>query len=140
MSPAEREQFLADVRVGVLTIERPGRAPLATPVWYQYRPGGEVQIMTGSDSVKARLLEAAGRASLCAQREQLPYAYVTVEGPVTLAESTDELKLDIASRYLGGEGGRAYVDGSPGDDLAITLTPAVWYSTDFAKFELATDR
>jgi Pyridoxamine 5'-phosphate oxidase len=136
MSPAEREQFLADVRVGVLTIERPGRAPLATPVWYQYRPGGVVEIMTGGDSQKTRLLEAVGRASLCAQREQLPYAYVTVEGPVTLGASTYDLKLDIATRYLGVDAGRAYVDGSPGDDVAIALTPTVWYSADFAKFEL----
>ena len=32
MSVAEREAFLADVHVGILAIERPGRGPLALPI------------------------------------------------------------------------------------------------------------
>jgi len=39
MTPQEREAFLADVHVGVLAIEEPGRGPLALPVWYVYRDG-----------------------------------------------------------------------------------------------------
>jgi nitroimidazol reductase NimA-like FMN-containing flavoprotein (pyridoxamine 5'-phosphate oxidase superfamily) len=43
MDHAEREAFLADVHVGVLTVVAgAGRGPLATPVWYSYRPGGPV--------------------------------------------------------------------------------------------------
>ena len=40
MSKDEREAFLADVHVGVLIVERADSAPLASPVWYRYRPGG----------------------------------------------------------------------------------------------------
>ena len=44
MSAEERETFLSDPHLGVFAIERAGRAPLAVPVWYDYRPGGEVLV------------------------------------------------------------------------------------------------
>ena len=39
MSAAEREEFLAAVRIGVLSaaVSEPGRT-LAVPVWYSYQP------------------------------------------------------------------------------------------------------
>ncbi|HAS08990.1 MAG TPA: pyridoxamine 5'-phosphate oxidase, partial [Acidimicrobiaceae bacterium] len=46
MTVEEREQFLADVHVGVLAVERPDGPPLAVPVWYDYRPGGELWVLT----------------------------------------------------------------------------------------------
>jgi nitroimidazol reductase NimA-like FMN-containing flavoprotein (pyridoxamine 5'-phosphate oxidase superfamily) len=41
MTREERESFLTEVHVGVLAVEHAGRAPLAVPVWYDYRPGGD---------------------------------------------------------------------------------------------------
>lgn len=42
MSAAEREEFLADVHVGVLSAALgPGGQTLAVPVWYGYQPGGQ---------------------------------------------------------------------------------------------------
>src|SRR5579863_6924613 len=65
MSQAEREEFLAGVHVGVLTVAaRTGRAPLAIPVWYGYSPGGLVSVPTGQATQKARAIAAAGRFSL----------------------------------------------------------------------------
>ena len=57
--PADvREAFVADPRVGVLSIAREaGAPPLSTPVWYLYEPGGKVIINIGRDSEKARLLD-----------------------------------------------------------------------------------
>ena len=72
MSTTERESFLADLHVGVLAVERADGPPLVTPVWYRYQPGAEVELSTDASSVKGRLLAAAGRATLCAQREELP--------------------------------------------------------------------
>ena len=43
MSIPEREAFLADLHVGILSIARDGKGPLALPVWYRYRDG-EVSI------------------------------------------------------------------------------------------------
>ena len=49
MSVEEREQFLADVHVGVLAVERPDGPPLAVPVWYDYRPSDELWILTSDN-------------------------------------------------------------------------------------------
>ncbi len=137
MSKDEREAFLAEVHIGILAVERDDGPPLATPVWYRYRPGGIVELSTEGSSVKARLLTGAGRGSLCVQREQMPYAYVTVEGPVTIGQATRELRTDIAVRYLGAEMGSAYVGSTPdGDDTLVQLVPERWRTADFAKLEL----
>lgn len=83
MSGREREEFLADVHVGVISIERVDGVPLTVPIWYGYEPGGLVWIITGADSRKGRLLNAARRFSLCVQTEEPPfYRYVSVEGPI----------------------------------------------------------
>jgi nitroimidazol reductase NimA-like FMN-containing flavoprotein (pyridoxamine 5'-phosphate oxidase superfamily) len=54
MSAAEREEFLAGVRVGVLSAAagQSGRT-LAVPIWYSYRPGGLLTVLTGRRSRKA---------------------------------------------------------------------------------------
>jgi PPOX class probable F420-dependent enzyme len=137
MSRQEREDFLAALHVGVLAVERPDGPPLVTPIWYRYTPGGAVEFITGSSSDKAQLLEQAGHASMCAQREELPYAYVTVDGPVEIEASDRSTRVDIATRYLGTEMGTAYVDGSPdADDIVVRLRPARWRTSDFAKFDV----
>jgi PPOX class probable F420-dependent enzyme len=133
MTEDERQAFLADLHVGVLAVERVDGPPLAVPVWYRYAPGGDVEVSTERDSVKGRLLQAAGRASLCVQNEVLPYAYVSVEGPVSFDEAARDVRIDIATRYMGEEMGRAYVEGTSGDDLLIRLTPQRWFSVDYAK-------
>ena len=90
MSRAEREEFLAGLHVGVLSVASPdGRGPLAAPVWYTSQPGGTVNVSTGRGTRKALAVEAAGRVSLCAQDERPPYKYVTVEGPVVMEDATD---------------------------------------------------
>jgi len=73
MTRAEREAFLADLHVGVLSLPEPGRGPLTVPIWYAYDPGGELRIVTGRDSRKGRLLAGAERVSLCAQTEAPPW-------------------------------------------------------------------
>ena len=55
MTKQEREEFLAGVHVGIISITEDGRAPLAVPVWYAYEPGKDLRITTGSGSRKGRL-------------------------------------------------------------------------------------
>src|SRR6185436_14818190 len=69
MSKSEREAFLAETRVAVISIGEGGRGPLTVPVWYHYEPGGVVRFITGGESKKARLMRASGRVSLCVQTE-----------------------------------------------------------------------
>ena len=69
-------------------------------------------IITGAESLKGRLLNAARRFSLCAQTEEPPfYKYVSVEGPI-VDVAPAELEADrrpLAHRYFGPELGDAYV-------------------------------
>lgn len=136
MTKAEREAFLADVRVAVLAVNGEG-APSLTPIWYSYEPGGDVLISTSGASPKTALLRAAGRASLCVQTEAAPYKYVVVEGPVTIEEGTDSAwRRSLAHRYLGQELGDAYTEATVDSEsgaVTVRLTPERWRTTDYAK-------
>jgi PPOX class probable F420-dependent enzyme len=135
MTREERQQFLAGVHVGVLSVAAPdGAGPLTVPVWYSYQPGGPVNVITGSGTRKASAIRAAGRFSLCAQDERPPYKYVTVEGPVAIEEASHDERLDLARRYLGSEGGDAYVSANPtGGQIVCRMTPEHWLSVDYSK-------
>lgn len=137
MSIEEREAFLAGPHVGVLAVERPDGPPLAVPIWYGYEPGGDVWALIDADSVKGRLLQSAGRASLCAQSEKAPsYAYVSVEGPCTIGGAVDREThvRALAHRYLGEELGEIYLKSTEGaEPVLLTLRPERWFSVDYAK-------
>ncbi len=89
MTKAEREDFLADVHVGIISITEGDRGPLTVPIWYAYDPGGELHFVTERTSRKGRLLEQVARFSLCAQTDAPPYKYVSVEGPIVAIETAD---------------------------------------------------
>jgi len=135
MTREEREQFLGGVHVGVLSVASvDGGGPLAVPVWYSYQPGGTVNVITGESTRKAAAIRAAGRFSLCAQDERPPYKYVTVEGPVTIEEASHDERLALARRYLGPEGGDAYVSANPtGGQVVFRMTPEHWLTVDYSK-------
>jgi PPOX class probable F420-dependent enzyme len=135
MSREEREQFLAGVHVAVLSVaSADGAGPLAIPVWYAYQPGGTVDVITGSGTRKAAAIRAAGRFSLCAQDERPPYKYVTVEGPVTTQEAGHDERLDLARRYLGPDGGDAYVAANPTrGQVVFRMSPEHWLTVDYSK-------
>ena len=137
MSAQEREQFLAGLHVGVLSVAAgEGRGPLAVPVWYDYQPGGQVNVITGRSSRKGQAIAAAGRMSLCAQDENPPYRYVSVEGPVVIEELDLDERLAMARRYLGPEAGDRYVASNPdpaGENVMILMTPERWLSVDYGK-------
>ena len=133
---SERQQFLAAVHVGVLSVAATdGRPPASVPIWYGYAPGGSILVNTGAGSRKARLIEQAGAVTLVAQREEPPYQYVVVEG--TVVETTKPTPLDvreeIAIRYLGEELGRAFVKGLEGQESVLfTIRPDRWITADFS--------
>ncbi|MFQ5556516.1 MAG: pyridoxamine 5'-phosphate oxidase family protein [Acidimicrobiales bacterium] len=135
MSRAERQEFLAGLHVGVIAVTAGDRS-LAVPIWYDYEPGGDVWIITGPTTIKGRALEETRRYSLCAQTEEPPYKYVTVEGPVTAIEQcpTDSMRA-MARRYLGPEMGDAYAEAAAesGDSRVYRMTPEGWYTVDYSK-------
>jgi nitroimidazol reductase NimA-like FMN-containing flavoprotein (pyridoxamine 5'-phosphate oxidase superfamily) len=136
MTTDEREQFLADLHVGVIAIERADGPPLAVPIWYDYRPGGDLWVLTTADSVKGRLLQAANRFSLVAQVEEPPfYKYVSVEGPIVSVRAADveEDSRPMAHRYFGPDMGDTYVDSTEDQALKFTMRPERWWSVDYSK-------
>ena len=142
MSRAEREAFLADLHVAVISIAQAGRGPLAVPIWYDYEPGGEAWILTGRTSRKGRLLETSGRFSLCVQSEAPPYRYVSVEGPIVSSGPADVEKhlRPMARRYLGVEAGDGYVAATVGgeaggeaDSVVVRMLPERWLTVDYRK-------
>jgi nitroimidazol reductase NimA-like FMN-containing flavoprotein (pyridoxamine 5'-phosphate oxidase superfamily) len=135
MSKAEREAFLADVHVGVLAIDEPGRGPCALPVWYSY-DDGVVTVSMDRTSLKGRLIESTGRATLTVQTETAPYQYVSVEGPTVMEASPGAtLTLALATRYLGAELGQWYADENEptADTVQLRITPEHWRTFDFNK-------
>lgn len=140
MSTAEREAFLADVHVAVISIPEPGRGGLVIPIWYDYAPGGPLWFVTDAASRKARLLERAGCLGICVQTETPPYRYVSVEGTVRSIEPAD-LERDtrpLAHRYLGREVGDRYIEATRGEggdvgSVVVRIDLRRWLSVDYGK-------
>ncbi len=135
LSHEEREKFLAEPHIAALAVDAgEGRAPLTVPIWYQYEPGGDVWIMTGLDSRKNRLIQAAGRFTLMVDRLEPTIRYVSVEGPVveTVAATEEDLR-EISARYLPPEkvdGYVAYASADHGEQVIVRMRPERWVSSD----------
>lgn len=104
LTPAERDAFLAEPHVAVLTVAAPDRPPLTVPVFYAYRDG-LISFFTGTEGRKARktrLLADTGAFSLCVQRPEPPYTYVTAECTVVRTEREPSVEdvVAVAARYM----------------------------------------
>ena len=55
MSPAEREAFLAETHVAIVSIAEAGRGPLAIPVWYRTEAEWRRPFTTGSSHTRLEL-------------------------------------------------------------------------------------
>ena len=141
LTAQEREAFLAEPHVAVLSVAQgDGRPPHATPVWYAYRPGGDLTFFTGTQGRKSRKAELVERAvvlSLTVQREAFPYRYVTVEGTVVRTDRPPaaEQVLAVVRRYLPEEAAQAFAAAELGDPASefvlFTVRPDRWMSFDF---------
>ncbi|WP_174523733.1 pyridoxamine 5'-phosphate oxidase family protein [Mycolicibacterium novocastrense] len=134
MTTDEREKFLSDVHVGVIAVERRDRAPLSVPIWYGYKPGGDVLLWTEASSLKHRLIKEAGRFSITAQDEAPPYRYVTAEGDVTAIDPAEDADVrELAIRYLGEKEGNAFADQNlTPTSVVIRMRPKRWLSFDYS--------
>jgi hypothetical protein len=139
MSVEERETFLSQPWIAVISIPEPERGPLTVPVWYLYEPGGDLRFWTGKKTNKARLLQAAGRISVCVQDPHPPYKYVSIEGPISIEPVQFERDVrPLALRYFGAEMGENYlasIGGAAGvaEDILVRVKPERWLSVDYSK-------
>ena len=136
MSKTEREAYLSELHVGVISIEIPDEAPLSAPIWYDYNPAKGLWILTGPTSKKAKALDAAGRFTLVAQNEQAPlYKYVSVSGPITeVRPCTSAEHLAMAMRYFDEATAKAYASSfEEGSSNYYLMQPEQWLTLDYSK-------
>ncbi len=143
MTQEERNNFLTEVHIGVLSINNDERGPLSIPIWYMYTPDEDLYMTTGVETRKGKLLKKATRVGFCVQSETPPYKYISMEGPITVEEisleKNREYTLPLAHHYLGVEEGNAYVDAMESTVFAhsgpilVRFQPEHWLSFDGSK-------
>ena len=127
MTDLEVKEFLkAGTRTGKLaTVRKDGRSHIA-PIWFDL-DGDELVFTTWHESVKAKNMEHEPRVSLCVDEESPPYAFVVVEGTVSMADEPSELVYwarRIAARYMGEGLAEAYGKrNSVEGELLVRLRP-----------------
>lgn len=104
MTRQEALDFLSDgTRTGKIATVREDGSPHVVPIWFII-DNGDIVFTTWHESVKLRNLATNSRAALVADLEEPPYAYVSVEGRVTISDDLHELKsyaTRIGGRYMG---------------------------------------
>jgi PPOX class probable F420-dependent enzyme len=127
MSDTEAYAFLSEGRrTGkVATVRADGR-PHVVPIWFVV-DGTDLLFMTGTDTVKGKSLARDPRVALTVDLEEPPYAFVTVEGTVTLSDDTAAMlphSIAIGVRYMGHDRGAEFGrrNAVPGE-LLVRLTP-----------------
>jgi PPOX class probable F420-dependent enzyme len=120
--------------VAVLATYRRDGSVLLSPVWHEWRDGGfNVQVYSGD--VKVRHLRRDPRASIVVCDHGPPYRGLELRTEARLGdEDAQAMMLRIASRYLGLQAGRRYVETTGGgeDVLVVRLEPGELRAWDFA--------
>ena len=145
LSPTDRDAFLSEPHVGVLSVASDdGRPPLTVPVWYAYE-NGLITFFTGTDGRKARktrLIRRAGALSFCVQKPDFPYRYATAECTVVGAERKPPVDkvVAITTRYLPADAARGMADAQlshpAGTFMLFTARPDRWSSLDVDEGEI----
>jgi PPOX class probable F420-dependent enzyme len=100
MTDAERDGFLRETRLGMLSTLAEDGAPVTVPVWFEW-DGRVVRMFAGATSGKIRRLQRDPRASLVAtNRVGEPEAWVAFDGRIEIsADGAIELAERLADRY-----------------------------------------
>ncbi len=111
MTKAEYQQFVTQgTRTGKLaTVCKDGR-PHVAPIWFDL-DGDTLVFTTWHKSVKAANMRRDPRVTICVDEEVPPYAFVMLEGCVTIDEDADQRAYwakRIAARYMGADLAEAY--------------------------------
>jgi PPOX class probable F420-dependent enzyme len=103
MTHEEAKTFLAHgQRTGKLATVRADGRPHVAPVWFIV-DGDDLVFMTGAATLKGKALRRDPRVALVVDLERPPYAFVLVEGSVTISTNLAEmlpLSIAIAERYV----------------------------------------
>jgi len=97
-----RDVFLADLRLGILSMLRPSGDPWAAPLWYGW-DGKQLEMFSERRSVQVRSLERDPRACLLVTNiPPEPARWVTLEGRIQIRpEFGQDTAERLTRRYLG---------------------------------------
>jgi PPOX class probable F420-dependent enzyme len=127
MTPSEYRSFLTDrPRTAKLATVRADGRPHVAPIWFAL-DGDDLIFTTWHTSVKAVNMQRDARVSLCVDDEAPPFAFVVIEGTVTLSGDPEQLRswaAQIGGRYMGADQAEAYGqrNGVEGE-LLVRVTP-----------------
>ncbi|MCB0209686.1 MAG: PPOX class F420-dependent oxidoreductase [Anaerolineae bacterium] len=127
MTKEEITEFLTEMprTAKIATVREDGR-PHVAPIWFEL-DGDTFVFTTWHESIKAANMTRDGRISLCIDDEVPPFAYVIIEGEVSISEDPDELRhwaTQIAGRYMGPNLAEAYGKrNSVKGELLVRVTP-----------------
>ena len=106
MTEDETRAFLLEgTRTGKLAWVSKDGNPHVAPIWFLL-DGEDIIFMTETNGGKGRALARTGRASLVVDLEEPPYAFVKVDGSVTVTEHDPDLlewATKIGGRYMGAD-------------------------------------
>ena len=121
---SDQRAFLDQSNVAILATTGPGSRAHAMPVWYIYE-SGQIILGAGANSQKRRNIDRNGQATLVIDRREPPYYALMVQGKAEIGPgASPETRLRIATRYLGEQRAREYVEETAGgDSITIRLTP-----------------
>lgn len=125
MEPTSAQRaYLEQTNVAILATTGPGSRAHAMPVWYVYEDG-QIIVGAGANSQKRHNIDRNGQATLVIDRREPPYHALMVQGTAEVGPAApSELRLKIATRYLGERRGREYVEETAGgDSITIRITP-----------------
>lgn len=119
--PRVRDFLSAGTRTGKVAWVASNGAPHVAPIWFVL-DGDDIVINTGADTGKGKALARQGRASMVVDEEAPPYAFVKVDGPVSLSDDLDEVRrfaTIIGGRYMGDDRAEEFGarNGVPGELL-----------------------
>jgi PPOX class probable F420-dependent enzyme len=99
MTDEQRDAFLREPRIAVLTTLTQDGSPTGIAIWFEW-DGSHARMFTTRDSPKIRRIEADPRVSLTvAEPAGVPEAWVTIEGEARVVEGGFALAERLAPRY-----------------------------------------
>jgi PPOX class probable F420-dependent enzyme len=121
--------FLTEgTRTGKLGWTAADGRPVIAPIWFLVEDG-DLLFNTGRATAKGRAMARDPRVVLCVDLERPPYAFVQVQGTVTLSEDLPEVRrvaTALGGRYMGADRAEEFGarNGVPGE-LLVRISPSV---------------
>jgi PPOX class probable F420-dependent enzyme len=134
MTAAQIDALLSAPSIAVLCTAGADLRPHGAPVWFEHE-GDEIRILIDGSSRKARNIAANPQVSLVVDTREPPYRGVIIGGTARLNGPDPALRRRLASRYLGENVGRAYIERTATmdeTDRCVTIRITTRFSWDYS--------